>query len=214
MNYKSFSKKDLDQLDRIYRLNMINSISGYKPANLIGTKSHGGITNLAIFSSVVHLGSDPALLAFVMRPTTVERHTYDNIRNTGYYTINHVPADRTDMAHYTSAKFEEDQSEFESCSFESEYINDFYAPYVGSCGIRLGMKFVQEIPIAVNGTIMMIGAVEHLHIDQQAIDSDGAIDLERANTAALSGLNSYYSAKRVAKYPYARVGQPSKNILE
>ena len=57
-----FSKKDIINASRIHRLNLINSITGIKPANLIGTISKDGHTNLAIFSSVIHLGSNPALI--------------------------------------------------------------------------------------------------------------------------------------------------------
>ncbi|WP_373397819.1 flavin reductase [Algoriphagus halophilus] len=85
------TKEELDQMDRNYRLNLINSISGIKPANLIATKSVDDQENVAIFSSVVHLGSSPAQLGFIMRPQTeIPRDTYPNIMETGYYTINHV----------------------------------------------------------------------------------------------------------------------------
>ena len=46
------SKKEIEKSERKWRLNLINSVSGIKPANLIGTKSEDGIDNLAIFSSV------------------------------------------------------------------------------------------------------------------------------------------------------------------
>ena len=55
-------------MDKISRLNLINSITGVKPSNLIGTKSKDGFSNLAIFSSVVHLGSKPPLIGFITRP--------------------------------------------------------------------------------------------------------------------------------------------------
>ena len=42
-------QEDIKKMDRIYRLNLINSLSGIKPANLIGTRSNSGINNLAIF---------------------------------------------------------------------------------------------------------------------------------------------------------------------
>ena len=74
-----YTKENLSSLDKIYRLNLINSITGYKPANLIGTKSKSYQSNLAIFSSVVHLGSNPALIGIITRPNTVPRHTYKNI---------------------------------------------------------------------------------------------------------------------------------------
>ena len=52
------TNQDIDKLERYYRANLINSVTGYKPANLIGTINDEGITNVAIFSSVVHLGSN------------------------------------------------------------------------------------------------------------------------------------------------------------
>ena len=59
-----FNTDDFSQMHHLYRINLINSCSGYKSANLIGTKSVDGITNVAIFSSVTHIGSNPALLGF------------------------------------------------------------------------------------------------------------------------------------------------------
>lgn len=207
MSYTSFNVEDLQSMDRIPRLNLINSISGYKPANLIGTQSESGNTNLAIFSSVVHIGSNPAMLAFIMRPTTVERHTYDNIISQKYYTINHVPADLTAEAHYTSAKFKREQSEFEHCGFEEQYHDNFIAPYVKSSPVQIGLEFVEELPIKVNGTIMMIGAVKQLHVQSNILEKDQALNLDQAGVATISGLNTYYRATKLAKYPYARAGQ-------
>ena len=61
-------KQTLSTYDRFYRGNLINSLSGFKPASLIGTSDDQGRTNLAIFSNIVHLGADPALVGFVNRP--------------------------------------------------------------------------------------------------------------------------------------------------
>ena len=57
-----YTKKQIKELDRISRLKIINSVSGIKPANLIGTINSKKKTNLAVISSVVHLGSNPPLL--------------------------------------------------------------------------------------------------------------------------------------------------------
>ena len=76
-----FSSERLDSLNKIFRINLINSITGYKSANLLGTISKKGIENLAIFSSVTHLGSNPALLSFFVRPNVVPRNTYKNIKD-------------------------------------------------------------------------------------------------------------------------------------
>ena len=84
----------------------MNKISGLKSVNLIGSKSAESISNVSIFNSVVHIGANPPLLGFIMRPLTVERHTYENIKSTGFYTINHVSESIHRNAHRTSAKFE------------------------------------------------------------------------------------------------------------
>ena len=91
------------EMDKTYRLNLINSITGYKSAQLIGTQNNAGATNLAVFSSVIHLGSNPPLVGFILRPTTVPRHTFANLKETGVFTLNHISAPHIEDAHHTSA---------------------------------------------------------------------------------------------------------------
>ena len=118
---KYFSKNQIENLPRIYRLNLINSSTGYKSANLIGTKSNGGNTNLAIFSSVTHLGSDPALISITLRPKTVSRNTYENMIETKVFTVNHISEKFIADAHHTSAKYPKNFSEFDQTKLEPEY---------------------------------------------------------------------------------------------
>lgn len=202
---KHFSQTDIQQLERFYRANLINSVSGYKPANLIGTVSADGVTNLAIFSSVVHLGADPALLAFIQRPLGEQGHTYYNIRENGFYTINHVNRKIVERAHYTSAKFDADVSEFEVCALTPEWLAGFHAPFVLESQVKIGMRFVQEIPIALNNTIMVIGQIEHLFIAEHAIRENGSIALDQVDGVCISGLESYYDTSHLAAFPYAKI---------
>lgn len=193
-------------MERKMRLNIINSITGIKPANLIGTLSEKGQSNVAIFSSVVHLGSDPALLGFITRPTgEVPRHTYENIIETGYYTLNHVPTDSIEKAHYTSAKVPRGLSEFDRMGLTEVYLSSFKAPFVKKSPLKIGMKFEEEIPIKRNGTLLIIGTVEMIQIEEEkAVNDKGYIDLEQLNTAGISGLNSYYALRHLDSFPYAR----------
>ncbi len=196
---------DLAQLDRIKRLNLINSVTGIKPANLIGTVSNAGQTNLAIFSSVVHLGSNPALLGFVVRPSShVRRHTFENIIENKLYTINHVHPHFVERAHYTSAKFAKEVSEFDACRLTAEYIDGFKAPFVKQSRIKLGMELVEQAPLEINGTVLVIGVVRLLVAPDEVVDAQGHIDLARADDVGISGLNSYYRLDKIADYPYAR----------
>ncbi len=202
------NKKDLQDLGSTKRLNIINSISGIKPANLIGSVSKEKNTNLAIFSSVVHLGSNPGLIGFIVRPTgEIPRNTYENILQNGYFTINHIDERFIKNAHYTSAKFETNISEFDVCNLTEEYLYDFKAPFVKESSIKIGLKHVESIPIKINGTIMVIGEVEHIIVPDEAINSKGYIDLSEANVTGISGLNSYYKLEKITSFPYARVSE-------
>ncbi|MDF1516718.1 MAG: flavin reductase [Lutibacter sp.] len=200
-----FTQNDIKNLERVNRLNLINSITGIKPANLIGTISSKQQTNLAIFSSVMHLGSDPALLGFILRPAQdIPRHTFENIMENGFYTINHVQTSFIEKAHYTSTKFKKEDSEFEKCQLTEEYIADFKAPFVKESTIKLGMKFVESIPIKLNKTLLIIGEIVHLIIPDTTIDANGYMDLGLLDNVGISGLNSYYKLEKITDFPFAR----------
>ncbi len=192
---------------RFYRANVINSITGYKSANLIGTLHPSGITNLAIFSSVVHLGADPALIGFIQRPLTATSHTYKNILASGQYTINHIQQTMAEQAHYTSAKFEEGISEFDACNLTPQFITGFTAPFVQQSSIKIGLQLVETIPIQHNNTILVIGSVQHIILEDDLLAADGTINLTQAGTIACSGLDTYYEAAKLAQYPYAKTDQ-------
>lgn len=194
----------IENMESRYRANFFNTISGFKSANLIGTVDKHGNSNLAIFNSVMHIGANPPFLGFILRPTTVERHTYENIKNTSYYTVNHIHESFIEKAHQTSAKYDRNISEFESCGFTEEYLNSFKAPFVKESTIKLGLQFEEEHLVNANDTILVIGKVLHAHLDEKLIDHDGSVDLIKAGTVAISGLYQYLTASRLEKFGYAK----------
>ena len=199
-----FNLKQIQELEHLYKINLINSCSGFKSANLIGTKSAEGQENVAVFSSVTHIGSNPPLLGFFCRPTTVTRHTYDNIKNTGVYTINHIDLNNFEDAHHTSAKYDQSISEFDKTGLESEYKDNCEAPFVKGAPIQLEMKFVEEYLIKANDTILVIGEIQGLHINGDLLEDDGFIKLSKANIAAINGLDGYTIPKLEKRLEYQR----------
>ncbi|MBT27857.1 MAG: flavin oxidoreductase [Flavobacteriaceae bacterium] len=200
----SFDKNKIENLDKIYRLNLINSCTGYKSANLIGSVDTNGNTNLAIFSSITHLGSDPAMIGFVLRPRTVPRNTYNNLFTTKFFTVNHVKSDDIEDAHHTSAKYPKEISEFDKTKFEAEYLDGFIAPYVKGSNVRFGCKYLNEYDIKENNTILVVASIEHLYVDQKLIGEDGWIRLDKAKTVTINGLDGYAETKLIDRFKYAR----------
>ncbi len=192
-------------MERLERLNLINSITGFKAANLIGSIDSAGNTNLTIFSSVFHLGSDPALIGMIVRPLVGMRHTYDNIIETGYYTVNHVGAEFVENAHYTSAKFQKEESEFDACNLSEQFVGDFKAPFVRESRVKLGVKLQDDILLESNQTRLLIGSIEHIFVEGNALRSNGAVDLERLGSVCISGLDTYHRVQVGTTFPYAKV---------
>lgn len=205
------TREDIEAMNRVERLKIINGISGIKPGNLVGTISEKFGSNLAIISSVVHLGSNPPLLGFIMRPTgDVSRNTILNIRENGCFTINHIHQDFIDNAHYTSVKFDHGVSEFEMCRLTEQFIDDFPAPFVKESRLKIGLKLIEEIPIKANGTIMVVGEIEILEIDENCIDKNGYIRLDLLEDIGIGGLNDYYKLIKIKSLPYARINEVPK----
>lgn len=200
----SFSSADIQDMDKIFRLNLINSCTGYKSANLLGTRSNRGNTNLAVFSSITHLGSNPAIIGFVLRPTTVPRDTYKNIKETGLFTVNHIHSDVVADAHHTSAKYPEEISEFDQTDFKPEYIDEFYAPYVNGAKVRLGCQYLNEYEIKENDTLLIVSKIEAIHISENILQEDGWLSLEDAQSVTINGLDGYASPKLIERFDYAR----------
>jgi len=202
MNF--FNTKDIHNLEHLYKINLINSCAGYKSANLIATKTIDNKTNVAIFSSVIHLGSSPPLLGFILRPTTVPRDTYENILETGYFTINHVHEKILKDAHHTSAKYDKSVSEFDVTDLETNYKDNFYAPFVKNSPIQLAMKYIEEYTIKANNTKLVIGEIQGLYIEKKLLEDDGFINLSKGAIAAINGLDGYAIPDLKERFEYQK----------
>lgn len=199
-------------MERIPRLTLINSITGFKSANLIGTVNTEGLPNLAVFSSAVHIGSEPPLIGIITRPVVPDgktsRHTYNNIKNSGFFTINHISHDIVEKAHQTSASYPDGISEFEAVGLTPQYFGLKNVPYVAESFIKMGLEYVEEYHIKANQTTLIIGKVIELFLPKDCLDEKGNLDLNRAETVALSGLDTYHATEMIQRMPYARAPKP------
>ncbi len=203
-----YSTADINAWDRVYRGNFINSLSGFKSASLIGTISNEGLPNLAIFSNIVHIGANPALIGFINRPLDAAPHTINNIEKTGYYTINHIHKNMVAAAHQTSAKYPVEENEFTATGLTAIYKNGCIAPFVKESNINYSVALVQIIPIAINNTFFVIGAVQDVYVNENIILPDGFIEIEKAGSITSLGVDGYYTAEPIARYKYAKVDKP------
>ncbi|MCU0441134.1 MAG: flavin reductase [Bacteroidia bacterium] len=196
------SLDDILKMEKQPRTNLINSLPGIRQANLIGTISEAGILNLAIFNSVMHIGAHPPYMGFIQRPVSVERGTYQNIKETGCFTINQVHQKIYKQAHQTSARYQ--ISEFDATGLTPTFTNTIAAPYVEESHVKIGLKLVAEYPIAINGTILMVGEIQEIILDQNYLNENHIIQLNNTNAVGVNGLETYYAVSKLAELPYAK----------
>ena len=206
-------RQDFKALDHVYRINLINSCSGFKSANLLGTKSNDGAPNVAVFSSVTHLGSKPPLLGVIFRPVSdVPRNTYENIIETGQFTVNHIDMPIIEDAHHTSAKYAKEVSEFGMTNLEEEYKNEWHAPFVKNAPIQMALTYCEEYLIKSNNCIQLIGEIKDLYIREDLLEADGFINLSKGNVVAINGLDGYTVPKLKTRIEYQRPKKDLKKI--
>lgn len=199
-------------MERRRRVALVNSIPGFKSAVLVGSVSASGQSNLALMSSLTHLGSNPPLLALIFRPDSSERHTLNNIRSTGVYTINHVHETFVDAAHQSSARYPRDVSEFEATGLDCAWEAGFAAPYVAQARVRIGMELREEHTLAINATHLVIGEITVIRAPDDAMGDDGALDPSAAGSVAVSGLERYHRGPLLQRMAYAKPDQAPRRI--
>lgn len=202
-----YSIEDIQQWDRFYRGNFVNCLSGYKSASLIGTINNDGLSNVAIFSNIVHIGADPALIGYINRPKEAAPHTINNIENTGQYTINHIHPSIVAAAHQTSAKYPLEENEFSATGLTEIYRAGCMAPFVAESNIQFAMELVEIIPIKHNNTFFVIGALQSVYLhDSEMVEPDGFINIAKAGSITSLGVDAYYTTDKIERYKYAKPG--------
>ena len=207
-----FTSKELIEQEKPYRTNFINSLSGFKSLQLLGTKNQDGETNLAIFNSIFHVGANPPYIGLVVRPDGPEHDTLKNILGQEYYTLNNVKEEFYQQAHQTSARYVSGESEFKTCDFEEEYIAGFPVPFVKESSIQIGLKLKEVIPVKANGTTIVIGEIVLIRIDKKYLLDDGMVDLEAAGSITVAGLDSYHRTQKIGRLSYAKPGIEPKEL--
>ena len=99
----------------------------------------------------------------------------------------------------------DDVLKFDKTELEEEYLDNFHAPYVKNCNVKLGCKFLEEYYIKENDTLMLVSEIMHIYIiDNKIQEKDGWLNLQTAKSVTINGLDGYLSAKLINRFPYAR----------
>ncbi len=211
---QQFTPTEWQSWERFYRANFINSLTGFKSASLIGTINAQGVPNLGMFSSMVHIGSDPALIGYINRPVAAAPHTLANIKSNGFYTVNHIHPSFVDKAHQTSAKYPDEVNEFKEVGLTEEYLEGINVPFVKESSIKYLLSLKEIVPITLNATFLVIGQLEQVLIDPSLQPTaDGFLELDQIGSICSNGLDAYYNTTLIERYAYAKPYEPIQKLI-
>lgn len=191
---KRFTERDLLEADRSWRINFINSLIGFKNLHVLITAFPEGGHNAAIFNSGLHIGSSPPYVGFLLRPTSVPRHTYQNLLAYPYATLNAVSETLYHQAHQTHQRLPYGESELTYFGLETTTVPESPLPFLREAPIRALLRLSEEHFITVNHTRLLIFAVVWAEVNGE-IGADGFIRLDEMGLVAGSGCDGYYQPR-------------------
>jgi flavin reductase (DIM6/NTAB) family NADH-FMN oxidoreductase RutF len=201
-NYKTLTSLDIDKLQSRNRAELINKLSGFKSPVLIGTCGDSCVNNLSIISSLFHIGSNPPLLGFVLRPPGSEySHTYKNIISSQQFTISNIHSEIVKKAHRCSAKFPGHISEFESVGLTPfvKKITNWIAPAVLESNTRMGLVLNSKIELP-NRCVLIVGEIKWIDSTELSFKEE-KIHFE-TNDISVVGLYDYYKSHKLFQLGY------------
>lgn len=165
-----------------------------KPALVIGSYSAKGVPDIMTAAWVGIANSNPLCIAVSIRPT---RLTYENIKATGYFTVN-VPsakyAAHMDYAGSVSGRQEDKFKVLGLTPVKGQFAN---APYVGEFPIVIECQVIDTINLGSH--TQFIGKVLDTKVDADLLDANNRVYTEKLQPIAFDESGYYMLGKRLGK---------------
>jgi flavin reductase (DIM6/NTAB) family NADH-FMN oxidoreductase RutF len=166
-----------------------------RPIAWVSTLSNAGVPNLAPFSYFNAVGSNPPTLMFcpANRPDGGKKDTLANIEQNGEFVVNIVTSDVVDAMNQSSANYESDVSEFESCGMTPADSSIVKPPRVAESKAQFECKLhtVLNLGTGPGGSNLVLGRIVAIHVADEVLDAEGKIQPGLLDTIGRMGGLSY-----------------------
>ncbi len=172
-----------------------------RPIAFASTVDAGGNPNLSPFSFFNVFSANPPIMIFSparrVRDNTT-KHTLKNIEATKEVVINMVNFDIVYQMSLSSTEYPEDVNEFEKAGL-TMLKSDVVKPFrVAESPVQFECKVNDIIKLGTDGGAgnLIICEVVRMHIDDEVLDENEAIDQKKLDLVARAGANYYSRAKK------------------
>ncbi len=171
----------------IYRL--LTSIVVPRPIAWVGTRSLGGVDNLAPFSFFMGVSSKPPAVAISVARAGRDRlkDTGQNILDTGVFTVSIPSAGQLEQVAATAAQFPGGVSEFSQVSLTPCAGTQVNAPYPKEAGVSLECRCIHTHDLGT--THLIVGEILVFHLQDHLVrNTDGRMLVDAGALDPLSRL--------------------------
>ncbi len=141
--------------------------------------------NIITLAWVGTVCSDPPAVSIAVRP---ERFSHGLIVETGEFVVNLPRAGQVDAVDYCGQVSGRNVDKWEACGLTPVPASKIDTPLIAECPVALECRVTRQLTLGVHD--LFIGEVLAVQIDDEALNSRGQLDYERAQPLTYAG--GYY----------------------
>jgi len=151
------------------------------PAVMVSCARKGEKPNIVTLAWVGTVNSEPPMCSISVRK---ERFSHDIIRDSGEFVINLCGQDNLADTDFCGVKSGRDVDKFAERHLTPAAVPGFTAPAIAECPLYLACKTEQVLELGSHD--LFIGRVVSMGVQEELLDQNGKIDLQKAKLVAYS----------------------------
>ncbi len=164
----------------------------------IVTCAHGDQRNLLTVAWTGIVNTIPPKTYISVRPS---RHSYNIIKESGMFAINLTTKDLVRAADWCGVHTGAKVDKFARCHLQTEDASAIPCPILADSPLALECRVTQIIPLGSHD--MFLADIVAVDVDENLIDRDGKLHLERAGLAAYAHGDYYELGKKLGSFGFS-----------
>ena len=172
----------------------------------IVTCANGEERNLITIAWTGIVNTIPPKTYISVRPS---RHSYHIIKESGVFAINLTTKDLVRAADWCGVHTGKKVDKFERCHLATEEASEIDCPILSDSPLTLECRVSQIIPLGSHD--MFLADIVAVDVNEELIDRDGKLHLERANLAAYAHGDYYELGKKIGNFGFSVAKKKKKH---
>lgn len=142
--------------------------------------------------------SEPALTYISLRPS---RYTHELVKKNKEFVINLPTVKIANAVDTVGVKSGRDVNKFALCGLTAEPASQIKTPQIAECPVSLECKVLEVRSFGTHD--MFLAEIVAVNVDEQYVNKEGALDLEKANLLAYAHGFYYALGKKIGKFGFS-----------